>query len=85
MNDVYRTLKDFQDKYLREKGIGLSVSFLDIFPCIKLTLKRGNIWIQHVAINSFMEESEEYMMVELFSAMHELLHEVENKDRKEQE
>ena len=80
MNDVYRTLKDFQDKHLREKGIGLSVYFIDIFPCIKLTLKRGNIWIKYVAINSFMEECKEYMIVELFSAMHELLHEVEKEN-----
>lgn len=72
--NIYGILKDFYDEHAAHNRIEVTLTFGRPFPAITLRKKTDKgIYQTHVAINSYMEESEEYLCLELFQAKHSLL------------
>ena len=85
MIDIYKILKDFNEEHLEPAGVKMTLTFGSPFPAVTLSKKtdKGTYQIQ-VAINSFMEESEEYLCVEFFQAKNALLSGITLYEEKEQ-
>jgi hypothetical protein len=82
--NIYGILKDFYDEHAAPNGIKVTLNFGSPFPAVTLSKKtdKGTYQI-HVAINSFMEESVEYLCVEFFQAKHALLSGITSYEEKE--
>lgn len=85
MINIYKILKDFYDEHLEPAGVKMTLTFGSPFPAVTLSKKTDKgIYQVHVAISSFMEESEEYFCLELFQAKHGLLSGITSYEEKEQ-
>lgn len=85
MIDVYKVLKDFYDEHAAPNGINVTLYFVSPFPAVHLCKKTDKgIHQILVAISGFMEESEEYLRLELFQAKQTLLSSITSYEEKEQ-
>lgn len=86
MINVYKILKDFYDEHAAPNGIKVTLNFGSPFPALTLRKKtdKGTYQI-HVAISSYMEESVEYLCLELFQAKNALLSGITSYEEKEHE
>ena len=85
MINIYEILKDFYDEHLEPAGVKMTLTFGSPFPAVTLSKKSDKgIYHIHVAINSFMEESVEYLCLELFQAKNDLLSGITSYEEKEQ-
>ena len=86
MIDIYKILKDFYDEHLEPACVRMTLTFGSPFPAVTLSKKSDKgIYQIHVAINSFMEESEEYLCLELFQAKNDLLYGITSYEEKKQQ
>lgn len=77
MSDIYKILKDVYNEHLEPERIGMTLTFGSPFPYVKLSKKNKDVYERVVAIPSTMEETEEWLMVELFQAKNEILAAIE--------
>lgn len=83
--NIYGILKDFYDEHAAPNGIKVTLNFGSPFPAVNLRKKTDKgIYQIHVAISSFMEESEEYLCLELFQAKNALLSGITSYEEKNQ-
>jgi hypothetical protein len=82
MNDIYNILKDIYREHLEPKRIDMTLTFGRPFPYVKLRKKnKGVLYEKLFCIPTTMEESEDWLKVELFQAKHEILATIEKENK----